>query len=121
MKNSYEIFHKLVYDDKDKSLEEIMNWDFEKFKNTYVKVIIVNKTNPYYLDMFIDALEQEAIDVRIIEDSVDMYDAKESSVECENTIAILKNFINESEFQTDKKQLETFLVELYNEALTMEV
>jgi DNA repair exonuclease SbcCD nuclease subunit len=44
------MFHRIIYDDKEESITEITNKDLSKFTNTYVKVVVLNKTNPYLFD-----------------------------------------------------------------------
>jgi len=112
------IFHKINYNDENKELDEIMNLDFEKFKNCYIKILVEKKTNPYWLDMLVEELEKYAVDVKILENLVN----KEENSNIENgedTITILKKFINEADVTLDKKQLDNFLTNLYNEALSI--
>ena len=71
--NPYNIFHKIHYDDLDKESSEVMNIDFEQYRNSIVKVIIKNKTNPYWFDLFIGKLEAAGIlDMQVVEDHLNL-------------------------------------------------
>ena len=60
------MFHRVVYDDREESITEINNKDLTKFTNTYVKVVVINKTNPYLFDKFMNNLyEVNPIDITI--------------------------------------------------------
>lgn len=123
IENPYEIFFKVIYDDKNKLLEEIMDFDFSKFENTYVKIIVKNKTNPYWFDMFIDAFEKtNAVDVKIVEESllIDNQENTDLINECEDTLTILNKYVQTAGLSVDNKKLEHFLKLLYNEAQQME-
>jgi DNA repair exonuclease SbcCD nuclease subunit len=120
VENSNEIFFKIVYDDKDKSLEEVMNWNFERFDNCFIKVLVKHKANPYWFDMFIGEVEKYAADLKVVEEMVHI-GSDVSIEECESTIDILKKCIEETNVEQGKNELEKFLVQLYNEAQTLEV
>ena len=119
IRNPNELFHKIIYDDNGQSLDQVLNWDFEKLKDCYIKVLVQDKTNPYHFDMFIEALEKYAVDVKIIEDSLQQQVANNVNLndQCENTVTILKKFVEQSNLPGDKKMLDNLLVGLYNSAL----
>lgn len=122
IQNSYKMFNKIVYSDKDKNLDDVMSWDFDFFKNTYVKVFVETKTNPYWFDMFIDELEKRAIDVKIQEEIV-INDGEDSEhiEECENIVTTLQKYVKASKIKCDREKLQSLLVQLYNEASQLEV
>jgi len=120
IENPNRMFHKLVYDDNGKDLTEVMDWNFSQFQNTYVKVLVKAKTNPYWFDMFVDELEKYAVDVKIVEDVLEAKTQNDIVADCENTVSILKKFVAEANLNVDKERLDTFLVKLYEEALTLE-
>ena len=64
--NTNIMFHKIVYDDKEESITEITGKDLSKYTNTYVKVVVVNKTNPFLFDRFMENLYKvNPIDITI--------------------------------------------------------
>lgn len=123
IENPFDMFFKIIYDDKNKELDELMNLDFKTYKNSYVKVINKNKTNPYWFDLFLEKLEKAgAIDVKVIEDFID-YDLESNQEiigDCEDTLTILQKHVRQSSLVNDIHRLEAFLKELYNEAISTE-
>jgi DNA repair exonuclease SbcCD nuclease subunit len=121
IENPYRIFDKVWYDDLTKNPDEI---DTDLYKNKIIKVIVTNKTNPYKFDMFINKLEKVGvIDMQIVEDHLNIALEDDSNIvnEAESTIDIFKHHIDQINIANlDKKRLENTIVDLYNEALTIE-
>lgn len=124
VENPYKMFHKLHYDDAAmSSAEEFNSLDFSQYANTYVKVIVRTKNNPYWFDLFIDKLEKAGVaDIQVVDDHLhlDLEDDDDIINEAEDTITILKKYVDGLEMQTDKSRLESLLRNLYNEALSIE-
>jgi hypothetical protein len=118
------MFHRVIYDDREESITEINNKDLSKYTNTYVKVVVVNKTNPYLFDKFMNHLyEVNPIDITIAEDMVDLTEGVENDMinEAEDTITIINKFVDGiQEEHIDNDKLKTVLKELYVEALNLE-
>ena len=123
IRNPYTMFNKVWYDDLNKTVDEVVVSDFRSLNGTFVKVIIKNKTNPYWFDMFIDKIEQvNPIDLQVVEDhlNLDLEDDSDIVNEAEDTMTILKKYINNLDINVDKKKLDLILLNLYNEALSVE-
>ena len=58
IKNPIRMFEKVFYDDSKLTQEEILAMDFSHLKDMYVKVIVINKENPYWFDLFIERLNK---------------------------------------------------------------
>src|SRR5579859_3287505 len=57
VQNPYRMFHRIYYDDRGRTLEEILGKSkFDKLAGTYVKVVVSHKTNPFFFDKFIEKL-----------------------------------------------------------------
>jgi DNA repair exonuclease SbcCD nuclease subunit len=124
IQNPNRIFYKIVYNDENKSLEEAVNYDFQEYVDTYVKVIVQEKTNPYAFDLFMDKLyKADPINVSIVDDHkhLDKQPDEEIVNEAEDTLTILTKFVDNLQFEGDNAQLNTLIRELYNEASTIEV
>jgi DNA repair exonuclease SbcCD nuclease subunit len=118
------MFHRITYDDKENSITEITNKDLSKYTNTYVKVVVVNKTNPYLFDKFMTSLyDTNPIDVTIAEDFADLTEGVDDDMidQAEDTITIINKFVDGiQEEHIDNDKLKTVLKELYVEALNLE-
>lgn len=126
IENRYKMFHKVHYNDSNNTMDEVLDIDVEQLKNSIVKVIVHEKTNPYWFDMFIDKIEKiGVIDLQVVEDNLNLQleDDEDIANEAEDTLTILKkaavqagNNWNESK----QNALNSFLTDLYSEALSVE-
>jgi DNA repair exonuclease SbcCD nuclease subunit len=122
IQNPYKMFDKLWYDDMD-GTKKLDNIDISLYTGKIVKVIVTNKNDPYKFDLFIDKLQKVTLDLQIVEDHLNMNleDDTEIVKEAESTIDIFKHHIDQLNIQNlDKPRLEKTIVDLYNEALTIE-
>jgi hypothetical protein len=122
--NPYKMFHRIVYDDKQETITEITNKDLTEYANTYVKVVVINKTNPYLFDKFMNNLYNvNPVDITVAEDFTDLNEGIDDNMvdQAEDTLTILNKYIDnikEDSIQNDK--LKTLMKELYIEALNTE-
>jgi DNA repair exonuclease SbcCD nuclease subunit len=117
--NHYTMFNKLHYDDSNTTLDELLKIDFERYRDTYVKVIVHNKNNPYWFDLFVDALEKcDTIGIQVVDDNLNLNleDDEDIMSEAEDTLTILKKFVDNVDLKVEKRDVERFLSELYSEA-----
>jgi len=115
--NPFKIFHKVYYDD---SKEQI--FEFEKYTNTYVKVVVVNKKNIYMFDKFMSELYSvNPADLKIIENIAD-YDSNDLSeeIEIEDTKSLMSAYVDGMEIAEDKERIKEILNTLFVEALQVE-
>ena len=120
--NPYDMFAKIWYDDTTPG-KEPENYDFKVAKDKFVKVIVSNKTDLYRFDKFIERIEQHGvIDLQVVEDHLNLnLEGDEDIVnEAESTVEIFKKYIDQIDVGINKKKLESTIVSLYNEALTVQ-
>mgnify|MGYP001242065122 CR=1 FL=1 len=117
--NPITMFEKSFYDDTKETFETISNMDYSKFTNKFVKVIVVNKDNPYWFDTFLDKLHSaNPLHVAVVDDNKHMDFYGDDDIEdIEDTLTILNNYIDGLEIQGKKKPLAELMSSLYNEAL----
>ena len=124
IENPNVMFHRITYDDKENTITEINNKDLSRYTGTYVKVVVVNKTNPYLFDKFMANLYNvNPIDVTIAEDMIDLTEGLDDDIvnQAEDTVSIINKFVDgikEEHINNDK--LKSILKELYVEALNLE-
>jgi DNA repair exonuclease SbcCD nuclease subunit len=124
IKNPNVMFHRIVYDDKVETVSEVISKDLSKYAGSYVKVVTVNKTNPYLFDQFMNKLYMvNPLDITIIEDALDLTEGMEDDKidEAEDTITIINKYVDALENSgIDNTKLKSMLKELYVEALNLE-
>lgn len=124
IENPLKMFNRVFYDDLNKNMSEVIVDDYTQYKDTIVKVIIKNKTNPYWFDMFIEKLEKSGLlSLQVVEDhlNLNLEDDDDIISEAEDTLTILNKYVDQLELSVDKPKLENLLRSLYNEALSMEI
>jgi hypothetical protein len=120
--NPYTIFNKIFYDD---TKEDYDKHDVSKYKNHYVKLIVVNKNDLYKFDKFTDKLfKADCHEVKIIEDFTDL-DANTVSDDIvensQDTMTLLGKYIDDLDVNLDKTKLKTDISKLYHEAQDLEL
>ncbi len=121
--NPYEMFHKIYYDEERDwtSLESIQNDDYSIYKNCYVKVVVINKKNPFWFDTLLDKLyAADVADISIVENLDQDLEIEDDMInEAEDTLTILSKYVNSLNLD-NKEELDSLMKSLYNESLTME-
>jgi len=113
--NPYQMFHKIFYDDTKNDYYDI---DFEKYKNTCIKLIVENKTDYTQFDYIVSNLQDVVIDLKIVEDfSVEGNTDDDIELEHEDTLTILEKYIDEINTSLDSVKLKEIMKSLYVEAL----
>ena len=122
IRNPNVMFHRLVYDD---STDETVPVIVDQLKDRYVKVVVVNKTNPYVFDRFMDSIYAcEPADVSIVEDFTDLMEGVDDDMvdQAEDTITILNKYVDGiGETNIDNNRLKNILRELYIEAVNSDI
>ena len=98
-----------------------MEKDLSVYTGTIVKLLVKNKTNQNKFDKFLDSLiksqpqELKVIEaVKINED----FDADEL-VETEDTLSLLRKYVDESEIKLNKTRIKELLNLIYQESFQM--
>jgi hypothetical protein len=119
IENPNRMFHKVKYDDQEMKNEDILAMEFPELANGIVKVIVKNKTNPFFFDLFIDKIEKVGVvDLQVVEDhlNLDLQDDEDIVDEAEDTLTILTKYIDQLE-DVDRVGLEQLIRNLYDEAI----
>tara|TARA_R110000868_G_scaffold195324_1_gene441011 strand:- start:1409 stop:1849 length:441 start_codon:yes stop_codon:yes gene_type:complete len=120
--NPRNIFHKLWYDDTNMSVNDITDLKFQKeLTNSYVKVIIKNKSNPYLFDLWMNKLiEVGCADIKTVEDHMNLDVMDEDLIdEAEDTLTILKKYVEGLEIRNNKSRVDSIVETLYQEAINL--
>lgn len=123
--NPNDMFFKITYNDiKSKTYLPKRLQDLSRYTNKYVKVVVLNKTNPHLFDTFMENLyNANPTDVTIIEDVLDLTENGSDDIitQSEDTLQILNKFVDSvQEDNIDNSRLKGILHEIYVEALNSE-
>lgn len=122
IENPHMMFKKVFYDDADMTIEDVSNLETDQLTNSYLKVIIKNKTNPYIFDMYLDRIQQAGpADVKVVEDhmNLDIVDEDQLIDEAQDTYTILHQYVDGIETNVNKDNIKKVIADLYNEALSI--
>jgi len=120
--NPYKMFHKIHYNDLNKTMEEVLSQDFMQLKGTHVKVIITEKNNPYWFDLFMEKIEKCApVHVQVVEDHLNLnLESNEDIInEAEDTLTTLSRYVDALDIGVSKDKVEAVIKDLYTEALSV--
>ncbi len=123
--NPYKMFHRVYYDDKGKKYDSVVKQDFAHLEGGYVKVVVINRTNQYFFEKFMDRVYfANPVDVKVVDDFNISSDAELDTSDimsmAEDTLTILNGYVDSLELDADKEKLKSVLRSLYTEAQHVE-
>ena len=122
IQNPFRMHKKILYDDRNKSIVELLETIDASLKDTCVKVIVRAKVNSFWFNLFINKIEElGVVNIQTVDDhlNLDMTET-EAVANTDDTLSFIRNSVLTSNIQEDDKQkLDKVLIELYNEALTL--
>jgi len=124
IRNPYSMFHKAFYSDEGKDAEQILDFDAEFYRDTYVKVIKQNCDNPYWFDQYMDKLyKANPINIQVVDDNLNLNLESEDDIinEAEDTVTIMSKYIDQMPDNVPKKELDFLMRSLYNEAIATQL
>jgi DNA repair exonuclease SbcCD nuclease subunit len=118
--NPYRMFERIEYNDKDADPVDLDSLELEQ---KYVKLVVVNKTDFYKFDKFIQKLYNKGChEIKIIEDMSEFQDGEiGEEINLEDTLSVLSHYVDSIETDVDKEQIKTYMRTLYTEAVNIEV
>lgn len=123
IENRFKMFNKIHYDDSSNNLDQILDIDTDGLSGHIVKVIVHEKNNPYWFDMFISKIEKSGVfDLQVVEDNFNLNLEDDDSITegVEDTLTILNKYTDQFKDRVNINKLRGFLSDLYHEALTVE-
>jgi DNA repair exonuclease SbcCD nuclease subunit len=120
VRNPYSMFERLEYDDKE---QEPVNLDELDLQSKYVKLVVVNKTDYYKFDKFVQKLYNKGChDIKVVEDMSEFQEGEiDESINLEDTLSVLGHYVDSIETDLDKEKIKNYMRSLYTEAVNIEV
>ena len=123
VENPYKMFTKAFYNDDDKDLQELLKYDFQSHKGSLMKLVVIQKNNPFWFDKYCEQLEKAGlISFQIVDDHQNLVLEQDSEIlsEAESTLSIFKKHIEQSvSSHVNKDKLEQVITDLYTRAMTL--
>jgi len=118
IENESRLFHILRYDDSILS-EEILDIDFAKYTNSFIKIIVKCKSKPFIFDKFIDKIYGlDTQEISIVDDFTEKTENINIDIS-EDTISLINKEIDTLHNDLNKDKLKVIIKNLYMEALLL--
>jgi DNA repair exonuclease SbcCD nuclease subunit len=120
VENPYRMFERLEYTDKE---IEPIDLDQLELKDKYIKLVVLEKTDFYKFDKFIQKLYNKGChEIKIVEDFSEFQEGEiNEEINLEDTVSVLSNYIESIETDVDKEKVKSYMRGLYTEAINIEV
>jgi DNA repair exonuclease SbcCD nuclease subunit len=122
IENKLKLFEKIYYNDLDAGDDYFKTIDLKCIEGKYVKVVAINKTDPYQFDRFMsNVYTKDVIELKIIEDmgGFDSSNVDDDDIILTDTPAVINSYIEGISTSLDIQRLKDFMKELYVESLSI--
>jgi len=119
--NPHTLFSKIIYDD---TKADYSIYDTNHLNEKFVKIVVVNKSDLFTFDRFVDRIQNERIhDLKIAENFNEFMgeNVEDEAVSVEDTTELLDSYVDAVETDLDKDKLKVNMRNLLAEAQTLEV
>ena len=121
VRNPHTIFHRIHYDDTQLNFDD---YDIKQVDNKFVKIVVINKTDLFTFDRFVDRIQNRPIhELKIAENFAEFLgDAVEDEgISVEETTELLDSYIDNVETDLSKDRLKSNMRDLFTEANALEI
>ena len=121
IRNPYTLFEKIVYNDEK---IDYNNYDLANLDKKFVKVVVVNKSDTFLFDRFIDKIQNQNIyELKIAENFNEFLgeNVEDEGLEIEDTTQLVDDYIDGVDTDLDKDRIKVNMRELMTEAQALEV
>ena len=119
--NPHTLFEKIVYDD---TTEDYLTCDISRLDNKFVKIVVVNKSDTFTFDRFVDRVNNKSIhDLKIAENFNEFLGDRvaDDKISVEDTNVLLYTYIDGVDTDLDKDRIKRQVSDLMTEAQALEI
>ena len=119
--NPYTLFEKIVYNDEKMDYN---NYDVSNLDDKFVKVVVVNKSDTFVFDRFIDRIQNQNIhELKIAENFNEFIgeNVEDESLTVDDTGQLVDDYIEAVDTDLDKDRIKVQMRELMTEAQALEI
>lgn len=121
IRNPYTLFEKIVYNDLEMDYN---NYNTDNLKNKFVKVVVVNKTDTFTFDRFIDRIQNEEVyDLKIAENFNEFIGSNvdDEGLQVDDTPKLMDDYVDGVDTDLDKHRIKIRMRELMTQAQALEI
>ena len=119
--NPHTLFHRIRYDDSNR---DYMDYDLSQLDNKFVKIVVINKTNQFTFDRFVDRIQNKKIhELKIAENFSEFIGSsvEDEGISLEDTTTLLNTYVDNVDTDLDKDLIKNKMHELMIEAQSLEI
>ena len=119
--NPHTLFHRIRYDDSER---DYLHYPLEHVDGKFVKVIVINKSDSYTFDRFIERINnRQILELKIAENFNEFVGSNvdDSDVSVEDTSVLLNSYIDAVDTDLDKDRIKQQMAALMIEAQSFEI
>lgn len=120
--NPLTIFEKIYYDDEKN--DDYLTRDLEYLDHKFVKLVVMNRSDNFTFDRFIDRINERKIhELKISENFQEFMgeNVADSDVDVEDTQTLLNSYVESVETSLDRDRLKSIMHRLMTEAQSLEI
>lgn len=121
IRNPHTLFEKIVYNDLEMDYN---NYNTDNLKNKFVKVVVVNKTDTFTFDRFIDRIQNEEVyDLKIAENFNEFIGSNvdDEGLQVDDTPKLMDDYVDGVDTDLDKHRIKIRMRELMTQAQALEI
>ena len=121
IRNPHTLFERVYYDD---TTTDYYDFDASKLENKFVKIVVMNKTDLFMFDRFVDKIQAQKIHELKIAESFNEFigdNVGDENISLEDTNTLLNSYIDAVDTDLDKDRIKTEMSSLMIEAQTLEI
>lgn len=121
VRNPHTLFKRIYYDD---SKTDYSDYDVSGCDKKFVKVIVINKSDLFTFDKFVDRIQDRPIHELKIAESFNEFlgeNVDDEGIQLEETESLLDSYVELTDTDLDKDRLKASMRELLTEAQTLEI
>ena len=119
--NPHTLFHRIHYDDTNR---DYMDYDVSDLDYKFVKIVVINKTNQFTFDRFVDRIQNKKIhELKIAENFSEFIGSsvEDEGISLEDTTTLLDTYVDNVDTDLDKDLIKNKMHELMIEAQSLEI
>lgn len=121
IRNPYTLFHKVLYNDKETDYND---YDVKQLTGKFVKVVVVDRSDTFLFDRFIDRIQsQDIYDLKISENFNEFIgeNVEDEGLQVDDTPRLMDDYVDGVDTDLDKDKIKVMMRDLMTQAQALEI